>query len=170
MPLYQGILKQMSGGSQIAPDGTGYRVTGWGQVHVTGVDTRVRREFIEIGDEHVRSVVLTTYQDELLAASVGEEVALSVVGSRPGAWKRVVAMRTRRGVVKPSFFLLVSALICNAVWLILFGVLVGGIVAGLVSVTGSVLLALMLGGAIFLVCLAYCFITPYRVWRAWRAL
>ena len=63
------------------------------------------REFIDIGEKHIRNVALTEYHAQLLADAIGQEVAVSVVGSRgmrPGK-KAVMAIRTpARGVVKAS--------------------------------------------------------------------
>src|SRR5262245_47843726 len=82
-----------------------------------------KREFLEIGGTHVRNVRLTSYHDELLAAAVGEPVAVSVEGfrSRAGTTKVVFGVYTpAMGVVRLHWFRLlfmvvgryVVALIC----------------------------------------------------------
>ena len=43
--------------------------------------TRRVKEFIEIGDTHLRNVKLTAYHDELLQDAIGQTVSLSVAGS-----------------------------------------------------------------------------------------
>jgi len=63
------------------------------------------REFIDIGEHHLRNVALTEYHAQLLGDALGEHVAVSTVGARgmrPGK-KTVMAIRTpERGIVKAS--------------------------------------------------------------------
>jgi hypothetical protein len=85
MAIYEGVLEKMSGG-----------------VNNTGGRWTVR-EFIEIGDTHLRNVALTNYTDELLKEAVGQQVSVSIAGGRGrgSGRKSVFALRTpRRGIVK----------------------------------------------------------------------
>ncbi len=83
MARYTGVLRKVSGGHT--------HVAGYGK-SMTG------REFIDIGDTHLRNVKLTSYHDELLLDAIGETVSLSVAGSLwgkggPGT-KTLVGIRT----------------------------------------------------------------------------
>jgi hypothetical protein len=66
MAVHRGILKELSGGTQ--------------QVSTLRADNAfVRHEFIEIGDERLKSIRLLTYHNKLLERAIGQEVALSVI-------------------------------------------------------------------------------------------
>jgi len=86
MPVYQGVLKTISGG-------VGNTEGRW-----------TVREFIDIGDTHLRNVYLTDYHDEVLKSAMGEEVAISIGGTRKLRQKKlVVAIRTpQHGVDRPT--------------------------------------------------------------------
>ena len=99
------------------------------------------REFIDIGEKHIRNVALTEYHAQLLGDAMGQQVAVSVVGARgmrPGK-KAVMAIRTpARGVVKAtsstSFFF--SALFQTIVtWI--FGIIVLFFVWGFSELLGA---------------------------------
>ena len=84
MARYTGVLSKVSGGTSVIRGGYGSGMVG--------------REFIEIGDTHLRNVKLTAYHDELLQDAIGQTVSLSVAGSLwgkggPGT-KTVVGIRT----------------------------------------------------------------------------
>lgn len=85
MAVYEGVLRTVSSGPFL------------GRWSV--------REFIDIGENHIRNVALTEYHAQLLMDAIGQHVAVSTVGSRgmrPGR-KAVMAIRTpERGIVKAS--------------------------------------------------------------------
>ena len=86
MARYTGVLTKVSGGTFVIRGGYGSGMVG--------------REFIEVGDTHLRNVKLTAYHDELLQDAIGETVSLSIAGSMwgkggPGT-KTVVGIRTPR--------------------------------------------------------------------------
>jgi hypothetical protein len=102
MALYTGVLKRVSGGhsGRGGLDGPGY----------------ARRDFIEIGDTHLRNVKLHRYHDELLGEALGETVTLSVAGNMfgtgGGGLKTVVAIRTPgHGMKRMNLLVLTAAII-----------------------------------------------------------
>jgi hypothetical protein len=102
MALYTGVLKRVSGGH-----------SGHGGMNGPGY---VRRDFIEIGDTHLRNVKLHRYHDELLSDAMGETVTLSVAGNMFGAGggglKTVVAIRTPdHGMKRMNLLVLTAAVI-----------------------------------------------------------
>ena len=77
MTVYKGVLHQMSGGKDHS--------------------YAVRREFINIGDKHIRGVRVTPYQDELLLSLLGSEISISGIEGKKEF--DVVAIKTPDGKV-----------------------------------------------------------------------
>jgi hypothetical protein len=126
MALYHGVLKQLSGG-----------LVGTGRSDFT------RREFIDIGDTHLRNVRLRSYHDELLRDAVGEVVTISAVGLRPsrGTLKTVIAIRTPgRGVVRQGLISTVFVAFGTVIvlWFAAIGwLLIGGLLGLMVSIVND---------------------------------
>jgi hypothetical protein len=181
MALYEGVLDGFSDGTVISTEPTAWRVNDWGRVTPAGRRAYAgctRRAYVDIGGRRIRTVVLTPYQDALLQESLGQPIALSVTGpaaDRPGA-KRVVAMRTARGVEKSSFaalvtsavFFLVLAWVLAIIMLILLLVSFVAIAGVISHVLGWAVEAAVLAG--FFALLALPFYTGIRAWRAWAAI
>jgi hypothetical protein len=112
-------------------------------------------------------VVLTPYHDQLLADSLGEQVALSVLG-RPGP-KQVIAIQTRRGVDKPHRLRVVVCMIKDVVlcWVLAF--IVALVFLGIDALWPSGFVYL-LGNLVVIFILVWPFIQYVRIFRAWGAL
>jgi hypothetical protein len=127
MAVYEGILQEVSDGEVLSSEGTGgYWTHRWGitRYHRTGVDRQagwVQRNLVDIGDTRITNVVLTPHDDALLKEAVGQEVALSMTGpgASSGGRKTLVAIRTPRGITRPSRKLL----LLGSAWLVLKHVL-----------------------------------------------
>jgi hypothetical protein len=161
MAVYEGVLHKISGGPT--------RPGRW-----------TRREFIDIGEQRIKYLELSSYHDELLQDSLGQEIALSVIGSgRREKVKRVIAMRTKRGVDRCSRRVLVGAFIGNCFAYLFLSVFVGLVVffalAGILrlvvgeSTLGAVI---WIGGtlAVIVFILSMPLVILVRQWRAWSAL
>ncbi|KAF5418018.1 MAG: hypothetical protein C5S45_09995 [Candidatus Methanocomedens sp.] len=83
MTIYKGVLQHMAGGSEY---GNALKF--------------VRREFINIGDQHIREVHIRPYHDELLLSLVGNEITLSGIGGKKGF--TVVGVKTPDGEVSKA--------------------------------------------------------------------
>jgi hypothetical protein len=107
MALYTGVLKTLSGG----------------QVRIRGYGSSMKgREFIDIGDTHLRNVKLTAYHDELLKDALGETVSLAVAGSMWGksgaGTKTVIGIRTpNAGKKRVNVLTLIGAVIITILML-----------------------------------------------------
>jgi len=80
MTVFKGVLQHIAGGQEYGK-----------------VGKFIRREFIDIGDQHIRGVQTTPYQDELLLSLMGKEITISGVGGKKGF--TVVAIKTPDGEV-----------------------------------------------------------------------
>lgn len=112
MPVYEGVLKRISGGTYL----------GSGE---SAAESFTRREFIEIGDKRLKSVVVQNYHDELLLGVIGQPVALSVTKNR-GRY-HVMAIRLPDGSVekldgRALFGLLVEGIFRVGLAAVVFGV------------------------------------------------
>ena len=155
-----------AGGDRLA------RKSGGRTASPTGVDRRIRREFVEIGGLHIRNVVLTPYQDELLAGSVGEEVAISVVGPRPdrAGQKAVIGIRTSRGTYRFGLLAMTVGTVWGLVLHVLAGVIAGGLAYGILTATVSKALGVVVGLAIFVLANRGFLVHNVRAWKARSAL
>jgi hypothetical protein len=173
MAVVRGVLKSYSAGGTISSAGT--HVIRWGSGYKEiGQDPQagwVQREFIDIGDTRIRNVLLMPYHNALLEESVGQEVAVSVSGGGSpdsARRKKIVAVRTARGVDKPP----AGSLVVGAIREIFFGWIVA---AFLLFFAGAVALnvgtpAIVLWVALAAYLLARPFIGIVRVRRVWAAL
>jgi hypothetical protein len=121
MARYTGVLRKVSGGTSVIRGGYGSGMVG--------------REFIDIGDTHLRNVKLTAYHDELLLDAVGETVSLSVAGSMwgrggPGT-KTVVGIRTPRAGKKRVNALTLILAVITTILVLALSSLVIAFVAGI---------------------------------------
>ena len=131
------------------------------------------REYIDLGDEHIRNVGLTNYIDELLTDSIGEEVALSIIGSKGkgGGRKAVMAIRTeRRGLVKAlSLSELIGELFFKTLFKMLFGILIGfilwGVLAKIIGQEGNFNIVLL--GACVLLCMLFRLLKARMIYKGW---
>lgn len=143
MAIYTGVLEKMSGGDTITSNPR-WRLAwgGWWQQGPRDVQEGwARRQFIDVGDHHLRNVALTQYHDEVLSEAVGEEVVIGAHGGRMGTSRTtVVGIRTpKRGLDKPSIVKLVVGTVVN-----IFAMLLAAAVLIL-----AIVLTTMLVGAIF---------------------
>jgi hypothetical protein len=157
MPVYEGVLEQLSGGVN----------------HLN--NNYVRREYIDIGGKHLRNIALTSYHDELLQDALGQEVALSIAGTRGGAGKKsVIALRTpKRGVSKacnfPSLFF--TLLVSTVLWWIggvIMAFIAWAIVATVLDLKGNANVVLL--GGLMLFALMWPLVRSFKIFRAWGAL
>lgn len=163
MTVYEGVLRKYSGGPTMPGRWT-------------------RREFVDLGEQRIKYVALSSYHDELLKESLGREIALSTYGSRRQGLKRVVAMRTERGLDRCGRGFLVGSFIAN--WFVswLLALILGvcmlfvvpyigqgvGLLFGQKEIGGYVGVAVV--GAVFLFLVFRPFIIAVRQWHAWGAL
>ena len=85
MAIYKGILTALSGGTQ--------------QLSTDRADNAfVRHEFIQIGDQRIKSVRVLTYHNMLLESVIGQVVTLSVI--KGGGQYMVAALRLPDGTVE----------------------------------------------------------------------
>ena len=92
--VYRGMLDEISEGKVISSQGTGFSAR-WGLggriiVRETGVDTQAgwtSREFVDVGGQRIRNVMLAPRHDQLLKEAVGQEVAMSMTGPSPSSPK-----------------------------------------------------------------------------------
>lgn len=156
MAVYRGILHKMSGGSGVT--GSGSQPTGL-----------MRREFIEIGDKHVKNVVLSNYHDELLVDAVGQEVQFSTI--EPFGLTRshrVVAVRRPNGQVEKSgFFSTVSMIVVTILLYWFLAVIVGGILYFIAA--GQAPLVLV-AEVVFVFLALWPILSGVRTFRAWGSL
>jgi hypothetical protein len=168
MAVYEGVLEQMSGGGEVAPDGTNVWVNESGRVSRSGVDRRIRRAFLEIGGKHVKNVVLSPYHDQLLVDSVGEEVAISAFGRR---MKQVIAIRTRRGRDRPHFLRVLGSMVKDIVIYWVFALIVSLFLLGARAAFPQWEDALFaVGSALLILIMVWPFVQYFRIFRAWAAL
>src|SRR6476646_9453045 len=110
MPVYEGRLERLSGGA--SPPG---------RLNLT------RREFIDIGSNHLKNVNSTNYFDELLSTCVGRNVKLLTIKSRAGHF--IIGMRLPdRGVVKQGVIGLVSDAFLTTILSWALGIFLSGFV------------------------------------------
>jgi hypothetical protein len=134
MALYTGVLRKMADGVAVS----NLNRSGW-----------VRREFVQIGNTHLRNVRLRAYHDALLRDSLGQTVTLSTAGrglrSRGATQKLVVAIRTPgHGITRPNPV--------GLLFLVFFAVMIGLMVAVFVAVAALVgwfILASFVGDSFF---------------------
>src|SRR4051794_16738302 len=99
--VYQGILKELSGGSVVETD-SGYVTVRMNVAryhkHKSDFEGWTRREYIVLDDTKIRNVMLQPLLDQLLQEAMGQEVAVSVNGDAAAGelMKKhvVVAIRT----------------------------------------------------------------------------
>ena len=183
MAVYEGILQEVSDGQVLSSEGTGGSWTHrWGitRYHRTGVDRQagwVQRQFLDIGDTRIVNVVLTPQYDALVQEAVGQEVALSMTGptADKGGRKTLVAMRTSKGITRPSRKLLLA----GSTWLVLKHVLLSPVLiiiaflfAWLASIISGWLGMAVLAAAVPVLIwfLTMPFVYAVRTFRAARAL
>jgi hypothetical protein len=183
MAVYEGVLHEISGGNVISSEGTGgYYTPRWGitRYKKTGVDQQagwVQRQFLDIGETRITNVVLTPQYDALVQEAVGQEVALSMTGAAAskGGRKTLVAMRTSKGITRPSRKLLLA----GSTWLVLKHVvlapvlvIIGFLFAFLASIiSGSVGMAVLAAAIPVLIWwLMMPFVYAVRTFRAAGAL
>jgi hypothetical protein len=185
MAVYRGVLDEISEGKVISSQGTGLSAR-WGLggriiARETGVDAQAgftSREFVDVGGQRIRNVMLAPLHDQLLREAVGQEVALSMTGPGPSSPRRhtVIAIRTaREGLVRPGFVRMFAGsgakivrglIIAPFAFLILFAV---------AWVAGSIIDALWwVGLAAAVAAGAWLLFSPFvisaRTFRAWSAL
>lgn len=182
MALYEGVLDGYSDSVIISTEPGSWKYDTWTDRWVAG-PPRVyagytRRAYVDVGGTRIRNVLLTPHQDALLQESLSRPIALSVVGARaerPGS-KRIMAMRTSRGVEKTALPKLVAAVVALTalMWglavvggLILI-VLLAAITLVLPDVIGRIGMAVVLAGALWLLILPV--YTGVQALRAWSAL
>ena len=157
MSVYEGVLEKISDG-----------FTHEGRREKSGRSTR---EFIDIGDHHLRNVRLENYHDSVLQDAMGQVVAVSVVGrdrASGAAPKWVMAVQTgSRGVVRIAGAALFGELLWKAVKSWILALIFGSIVIGigrsftpLVVVGAAIIVLGVLGPVLYAV----------LVMRAWGAL
>lgn len=174
MTVYTGILQNLSGGSTISSQGRVTSSAFSGRVYEAGRDPHagmVKREFVDIGDQRIKNVILFPYHDAALQESLGQEVTLSVAGPRAGSMgrKRVLAIRTSRGVDRPGLPRVVIAAVVNLVQVLLFTLIVGGILGGIAwGIFGKTGLVVALIAALAFITWRVIFIA--RSVKAWAAL
>jgi hypothetical protein len=155
--VYEGVLEKISGG-----------FVHEGRREKSGRSTR---EFIEIGEKHLRNMRLENYHDSLLQDALGEAVAVSVVGrQRPSGDKPkwVMAVQTpRRGVVRIAGAALSGELVWKTLKSWFLALAVGGIV---LAIGRSFTPLVVVGGAIIAIGVLGPLIYNVMVLRAWGAL
>lgn len=115
MTIYKGVLQHMAGGQEY---GKALKF--------------VRREFIDIGGQHIRGVQIKPYQDELLLSLMGEEITLSGIGGKKGF--TVVGVKTPDGEVSKTGLI-------ELIFETIFGT-IGGVILGFMIF----IVALIVGG------------------------
>jgi hypothetical protein len=184
--VYQGILKELSGGNVVTTD-RGYVTVNMNiaRYHKQKSDFEgwTRREYIVIDDTKIRNVMLQPLLDQLLQESMGQEVAISVNGDAEAGHLTkkhvVVAIRTPAeglvrtprklmlvGVAMLTFRYWLTALIAGGFAMLVLGVAIGGSTHSTAGAAAGALLGLGV--------LAYFLVKPFRLmsksWRAWSAL
>ena len=138
MAVFEGILKEMSGGTQ--------------QLSVDRADNAfIRHEYIQIGDQRIKSIRVLAYHNALLEKVIGQQVKLSVY--KGGGQYALVAMRLPDGTVEridrgtvlgPMIMFGIQRIVAAAV-LVVIGLIVGGLAhAPLVTVAFVALAAWLL--------------------------
>ena len=177
MPVTQGILNSMMGGTVISGVGTGAVVTtdgmGIGHVRQTGVDIQKgwhQWQLVDIGGTRLKNVIVTPLHDELLHEAQGQNVAISWHGAglTSGGRHTVVAIRTpKAGVDRPGRG---TILFVSLVWIVRFW-LVAGIFGALLAVGGQLLFKMPLIGIVFALAWAgWGLVLTRRMLAAWSAL
>jgi hypothetical protein len=185
MAVYRGVLEEISEGRVISSQGTGFSAR-WGFggriiVRETGVDAQAgwtSREFVDVGGQRIRNVMLTPRHDQLLKEAVGQEVALSMTGPNPSSPKRhtTIAIRTAtEGLVRPAFARMIAgsgAIIIRgliiAPFAFLFLFVVAWVAGSIIDPLWWVGLAVAVAGSAWL--LLSPFVISARTFRAWSAL
>jgi hypothetical protein len=136
--IFEGILKEMSGGTQ--------------QLSVNRADNAfVRHEYIQVGDQRIKSIRVLSYHNALLEKALGQQVKLSVF--KGGGQYALVAMRLPDGTVErvdrgtvigPMVMFGIQRIFAAAI-LVVIGLIVGGLThATLVTVAFVALAAWLL--------------------------
>jgi hypothetical protein len=182
MALYEGVLEGFSDGQIISSEPRYTKVDTWTGRVVAGprpvYADHTRRAYIDVSGQRIRNVILTPYQDALLQESLGQLVALSMVGpraQRPGS-KRVIAMRTPRGVEKAGLVKLVAAVLATTV--MFWGLAVVGALIVIAAIAAATFLLPdivgRVGMGIVLLVALWLVVTPVysgvRAFQAWTAL
>lgn len=142
----------------------------------------VLREFIDIGNSHLRNVWVGNYQDELLLTVLGEEVTLSVAKNLAGDAMDVVAIRMPDGrVVKDGLISTMVGKVFQSMFLAIILVIVGGIFVsiGAAMSTSPTFLGTLwswtnplhwIGWSMLIIAPILFLVIPYRHYRVWLEL
>ena len=183
--VYRGMLDEISEGKVISSQGTGFSAR-WGLggriiVRETGVDTQAgwtSREFVDVGGQRIRNVMLAPRHDQLLKEAVGQEVAMSMTGPSPSSPKRhtIIAIRTaREGLVRPGFARMMAGSGASVIRGLIIAPFAFVILLAVAWVAGSIIDALWwVGIAVAIAASAWLLLSPFvisaRTFRAWSAL
>jgi hypothetical protein len=130
-----------------------------------------RRDFVEIGDQHLKNVVLSHYHAALLVDAIGQEVQISALTPFGlSRFHRVIAVRRPDGhVEKPGLFKLAFTIVFTTLAWWFLAVIVGGILLFMGTAMNLTPLVLVAAG-VFLFLVVWPIISAIRLIRTWGQL